>query len=725
MALNLDTVGEPIGPLVKEYDWKDVVLYALGVGAGFDDLEYVYEQKLKVIPSFSIGAVFDFLAASALSSQANLAGILHGEQDILFHAPIPTEGTLTTSGAITHIFDKGEGKGALVISEADTVHDNGRRLFTNKFTLFCRRDGGFGGDDAPPEVFAFPDRAPDFTEDATPSKDQPLVYRLSGDIFALHVDPDFARASGFEMPIMHGLCTFGFACRHVVKHLMPGEPERMSRYKVRFSKTLYPGTPIQTQIWKTGEGRAVFRVINQATGDVVIDRGIVEWLDDEGMRRREMMQGIRYVDDDGEPRVAIVTGAGAGLGKAYALELARRGARVVVNDLGGARDGSGEGSAMAADEVVREIVEAGGEAVASYDSVSSEEGGRAIVARAVDTWGRVDILINNAGILRDKSLVKMEPSAWEPVLAVHLDAGYYVTRPAFLKMKQQGYGRIVLTTSAAGLFGNFGQTNYSAAKLGLVGLMNTLEIEGRKYDIKVNTVAPLATTRLSEDIIPPEFKEALKPECVAPMTLYLASQECPVSGQIYNAGAGHFSRVEMVTGPGEVPGDGKAVPTPEQVAAVMENIADLDDREIYVDANAAIMGMMTRAQQGPGGAPKKKAAPAADAGGGGGGGISPAEVFARMPEQFVADAAAGLDLVFQFRLDGDGGGAWYATIADQACTVSEGEHDSPTTTILMGAADFVGMIEGKLDAMNLYTTGKLKIEGDLMKSQLIEKLFEF
>ncbi len=239
----LDSIGKKIGPVTREYDWKDLALYALGVGAGFDDLEYCYENRLKVIPSFSIGAVFEFLAQVGLSSGADLAGILHGEQDIIFHNPIPVKGKLITEGAITGIYDKGAEKGALVVAEADTYHSDGQRLFTNIFTLFCRRDGGFGGPDAPQETVEFPQRPPDVEEDDLPSPHQPLLYRLSGDIFALHVDPDFAKASGFEKPIMHGLCTHGYACRAVVKHLFPGEPERIKRFRNRFSRTIYPGVP--------------------------------------------------------------------------------------------------------------------------------------------------------------------------------------------------------------------------------------------------------------------------------------------------------------------------------------------------------------------------------------------------------------------------------------------------------------------------------------------------
>ena len=707
MALKLDAIGKKIGPLTRDYDWKDIVLYALGVGAGFDDLEYCYEDRLKVIPSFSIGSVFEFLANCGIESGANLAGILHGEQEILFHGPIPTKGTLTTEGAITAMYDLGADKGALVVAEADTVHSDGQKLFTNIFTLFCRKDGGFDGEAAPKEDFVFPDRPPDFEEKANPSGDQPLLYRMSGDVFALHVNPDFAKASGFEMPIMHGLCTHGYACRAVIKHLFPGEPERMSRFKNRFSKTLYPGMPIVTQIWKIEEGKALFRTVNAQNDQVVIDRGQVEWLDDAQMADREKKQGIRFDD-----RVAIVTGAGAGLGRAYALELAARGARVVVNDLGGARDGSGS-STSAADKVVEEIKAAGGEAVANYDSVATVQGGQQLVDTAIEAFGRLDILINNAGILRDKTLAKMEPENWEQVLAVHLDGAYNVTRPAFIRMRENGYGRIILTTSAAGLHGNFGQTNYSAAKMGLVGIANTLKLEGDRHNIKVNVIAPIAATRLTEDILPPDMLEKLKPEFVAPLVLYLCSDGCPVNGNIYNAGMGYFNRAAVVSGQGDVVGDGKLVPDPEGVAAKMKSIKTLEGAKEFANATAALSQMMDAFS------PKAPAPAIVDAAPGA------AEIFSKIPDAFQASAASGVDVVFQFDLSGDGGGKWHIVVKDGACEVGDGAHGSPTTTILMSGPDFVDMIQGRLNAMKAYTSGSLKIEGDLMKSQLIEKLFKF
>ena len=210
-----------------------------------------------MIPSFSIAAIFEFLSHYASTANINLAGILHGEQDLIFHQPIPVEGTLTTEGAISKIYDKGGKKGALVIGESDTYHSNGKKLFTSKITLFSRFDGGFGGEDTPKETFTYPDRKPDFEIDETPSLDQPLIYRLSGDVFALHVDSEFAEMAGFEKPIMHGLCTYGYSCRALIKNLVPGEPEKVRRLKCRFSKPLYPGDPIKIQIWKTEDNLAV------------------------------------------------------------------------------------------------------------------------------------------------------------------------------------------------------------------------------------------------------------------------------------------------------------------------------------------------------------------------------------------------------------------------------------------------------------------------------------
>ena len=240
-------------------------------------------------------------------------------------------------------------------------------------------------------------------------------------------------------------------------------------------------------------------------------------------------------------KVAVITGAGGGLGRQHALLLASRGALVVVNDLGGAVDGSGSDKG-AAQKVVDEIRGLGGEAVPDTNSVSTVEGGAAIVKTAVDAFGRVDIVINNAGILRDKSFQNMEPDMVKAVLDVHLAGAFNVTQPAFKLMREQGYGRIVSTSSAAGIFGNFGQANYGAAKMGLVGFTRVLAVEGAKYNIKANAIAPLAYTRMTENLLG-NLGERLDPSFVSPIVAYLAHEECPVSGEVYSVGGGRVARV--------------------------------------------------------------------------------------------------------------------------------------------------------------------------------------
>ena len=293
MTLNKAAIGKKLGPLRKEYGWRDVILYALGVGSGFHEPDFTYEKRLKVIPTFSIAMIFDFFREVAAASNINVAGVLHVGQDIVFHKPIPPSGTMTTEGMITNYYDKGK-KGALVVAESETSHWSGERLFTSTITLFGRLDGGFGGDNAPHETMEYPDRKPDFIVEARPSPDQPLIYRLSGDTFELHVDPEFARMVGFEKPIMHGLCTYGFACRALMSSLTPGQPEGVKRISCRFLEALYPGEPISTLIWKRGAGTALWRTVNAATGNIVIDRGIFEY----GDVTREENKSTNLAGDD-------------------------------------------------------------------------------------------------------------------------------------------------------------------------------------------------------------------------------------------------------------------------------------------------------------------------------------------------------------------------------------------------------------------------------------------
>ena len=276
------------------------------------------------------------------------------------------------------------------------------------------------------------------------------------------------------------------------------------------------------------------------------------------------MSDIRY---DG--RVAVITGAGGGLGKTYALEMARRGAKVVVNDLGGKSDGTGAGHSMA-DQVVEEIKKAGGEAVANYDSVSTPEGGEGIIQSALNAFGRVDVVVNNAGILRDKTFLKLTPDELGIVLDVHLKGAFYVSQPAFRAMKEKGYGRFIFTSSAAGILGNFGQTNYGAAKMGLVGLMNVLSVEGAKYNIKCNAIAPTARTRMTEELLGP-LAPLLDPETVTPLVVYLGSEACELTHEIFSVGGGRFARMFIGLAPGWVADGGKKV-SAEDVADYIEQI---------------------------------------------------------------------------------------------------------------------------------------------------------
>ncbi len=267
-------------------------------------------------------------------------------------------------------------------------------------------------------------------------------------------------------------------------------------------------------------------------------------------------------------KVAIITGAGGGLGRSHALDLARRGALIVVNDLGGAADGTGSGT-TAAQTVVDEIKAAGGEAVANYDSVATPEGGKAIVQSALDAFDKVDIVINNAGILRDTSFKNMSAEQLEPVLDVHLKGAFYVTQPAWEHMREQGFGRIVNTASGAGIFGNFGQTNYGAAKMGLVGFTRVLAIEGAKYNIKANAIAPVAKTRMTEDILGP-LADKLLPESVTPVVTYLVHEDCEVTGEVYSVGGGRVARVFIGVTPGYTNKELKAEDVAENLAQIRQ-----------------------------------------------------------------------------------------------------------------------------------------------------------
>lgn len=296
-----------------------------------------------------------------------------------------------------------------------------------------------------------------------------------------------------------------------------------------------------------------------------------------------MSDELRY---DG--KVAVITGAGGGLGRSHALLLASRGAKIVINDLGGGVAGGADGSLGPADSVVAEIKEAGGEAVSDGNTVATPEGATGIIKTALDAFGRVDIVINNAGILRDKSFRNMTPELFDPVLDVHLKGCTWVAQAAWELMREQKYGRIINTSSAAGLFGNFGQTNYGAAKMGIVGLTNVLAIEGAKYNIKANVLAPGAKTRMTADLMGPMGDQFdMDPSLVSPIVGYLAHESCPVSGEIYSAAAGRVGRIFV--------GATKGIFDKElTLEKIRDNFDEIRDEEGYVVPKSATeeMGLL-------------------------------------------------------------------------------------------------------------------------------------
>jgi NAD(P)-dependent dehydrogenase (short-subunit alcohol dehydrogenase family) len=300
-----------------------------------------------------------------------------------------------------------------------------------------------------------------------------------------------------------------------------------------------------------------------------------------------MSKAIRF-----DEQVVIVTGAGGGLGRAHALLFAKHGARVVVNDLGGSSHGEGA-NASAADLVVAEIRAAGGTAVANHDSVT--DGGK-IVQNALDSFGRVDVLVNNAGILRDKSFVKMEDADWDLVYKVHVEGAYKVTHAAWPHLREQNFGRVIFTASTSGIYGNFGQSNYGMAKLGLYGLTRTLALEGRKNNILVNAIAPTGGTRMTEGLIPPQVFEQLKPELISPLVVYLASQDCSETAGLFEVGGGWIGKVrwERSLGAGFDPQAGFAA---EDVAAQWQQICDFTDAVHPNDSLTAMREMMANLQK--------------------------------------------------------------------------------------------------------------------------------
>lgn len=300
-----------------------------------------------------------------------------------------------------------------------------------------------------------------------------------------------------------------------------------------------------------------------------------------------MTDAIRFED-----KVVIVTGAGGGLGRAHALLFARHGAKVVVNDLGGSTQGEGANSS-AADLVVEEIRQAGGTAIANHDSVTD---GDRIVQQALDTYGRIDVVVNNAGILRDKTFHKMDDADWDLVYRVHVEGAYKVTRAAWPHMREQNYGRVIFTASTSGIYGNFGQSNYGMAKLGLYGLTRTLALEGRKNNVLVNAIAPTGGTRMTEGLIPPQVFEQLKPELVSPLVVYLASEQCQETSGLFEVGGGWMGKVRWERSLG-VGFDPKTGFDAEDVAAQWQQICNFENAAHPADNMEALKEMMANLQK--------------------------------------------------------------------------------------------------------------------------------
>lgn len=297
---------------------------------------------------------------------------------------------------------------------------------------------------------------------------------------------------------------------------------------------------------------------------------------------------------DFKDRVAIVTGAGGGLGRSHAIELAKRGVKVVVNDLGGSVSGEG-GSSTMAEQVVAEIIAAGGEAIANGANVTNQDEVEAMVAETIAKWGKIDILVNNAGILRDKSFSKMTMADWDLVVAVHLKGSAVCTQAVWNHMKDNGYGRIVMTTSSSGMYGNFGQTNYGAAKAGVSGFMRTLCLEGAKYDIRVNCLSPTARSRMTENLMPEEVLEKLTVESVSAALVYLVCDDAP-NRMIMCAGAGGYSETKVVETQGVVLSEGEQ--TAENVAELIGQIRSMDGAEEFTNGGQQGTKFLTRIQKG-------------------------------------------------------------------------------------------------------------------------------
>ncbi|KAM9992374.1 hypothetical protein ACTFIY_009806 [Dictyostelium cf. discoideum] len=419
-------------------------------------------------------------------------------------------------------------------------------------------------------------------------------------------------------------------------------------------------------------------------------------------------------------KVVIVTGAGGGIGKVYALEFAKRGAKVVVNDLGGSHTGQGS-SSKAADKVVEEIKAAGGTAVANYDSV---EDGEKIVQTAMDSFGGVDILINNAGILRDVSFGKMTDGDWDLVYRVHAKGAYKLSRAAWNHMREKNFGRIIMTSSAAGLYGNFGQANYGSMKMALVGLSNTLAQEGKSKNIHCNTIAPIAASRLTESVMPPEILEQMKPDYIVPLVLYLCHQDTTETGGVFEVGAGWVSKVRLQRSAGVYMKD----LTAEKIKDNWAQIESFDNPSYPTSASESVSGILAAVNSKPADGesvlvrPPKVAVPKALAATPSGSvvvdGYNASKIFTTIQSNI---GAKGPELVKKINgiyliniKKGTNTQAWALDLKNGSGSIVVGAGSTkPNVTITVSDEDFVDIMTGKLNAQSAFTKGKLKISGNM------------
>eukprot|EP01130_Rhizamoeba_saxonica_P002411 TRINITY_DN12213_c0_g1_i1.p1 TRINITY_DN12213_c0_g1~~TRINITY_DN12213_c0_g1_i1.p1 ORF type:complete len:421 (-),score=128.70 TRINITY_DN12213_c0_g1_i1:35-1297(-) len=409
-----------------------------------------------------------------------------------------------------------------------------------------------------------------------------------------------------------------------------------------------------------------------------------------------------------EGRVVIVTGAGGGLGRVYSLWFAERGAKVVVNDLGGSFKGDGS-SSKAADVVVQEIRKAGGIAVPNYDSV---EFGDKIVKTAIDNFGRIDVVINNAGILRDVSFAKMTDKDWDLVQLVHVKGAYSVTKAAWPYMREQGYGRVIMTTSAAGIYGNFGQANYSAAKLAQLGLANTLSIEGNSKNIKVNTIAPVAGSRMTETVLPQHLVDSMKPEFIAPLVLYLCHEDTTETGGLFEISSGWVTKLRWQRTVGHAfPIDTPLYP--EDIRDKFEKICDFTE---YTIPQSIQESFQIAANNLDNVAVENETAQSAASGGN----SEVAQVFAEMRSNLSSDVVSNVNGVYKFVVDGE---PWIVDLKTGSGSIEQADGDS-NITISLVAEDFINIFTGKLNPQAAFMQGKLKVKGDMALAMKLNVLME-